>query len=283
VRLEYRDHALPRTAACGVDGRGDLAGQVCIVVDIAHTRAFAAVLKTAGDAAESGECARHGVELDAELERDRGGAGRVRRGFDSERHRDRAARFTVDREREAATGRGRFFIDDAVVRARRDAERAHARMRGNQRRRHRIVGRHHERARDCVGELAERANEPVEVAVMIEVIGFDVRHERRFGREVQERAVALVGLDDEPLAIAVRGVGADFVDLAADDEARMPAGPPQDQREHRRARRLPVRSRDRDGSPGRRERGKRRRPVQHRDVVRLAVRSSMFDRGTAVE
>ena len=55
------------------------------------------------------------------------------------------------------------------------------------------------------------------------MIGLDVRDDRGLRTELQERAVALVGLDDEPLAGAVRRVGADLVDLAADHEARLPA------------------------------------------------------------
>ncbi len=37
--------------------------------------------------------------------------------------------------------------------------------------------------------------------------------------ELEERAVALVGLHHEPLAVVVRGVGADLVDVATDEEA----------------------------------------------------------------
>ena len=149
--------------------------------------------------------------------------------------------------------------------------------------RDRVVGAAHDRARHAVDEPFERGDELLESAVIVEVVGFDARHDRGLGAEPQERAVALVGFDHEPLASAVRGVGADLVDLAADHEAGLPARAPQDEREHRRGRRLAVGTRDRDRARRRRERGQRRRPMQHGDARRSrAAASSTFrsrDRG----
>ena len=86
-----------------------------------------------------------------------------------------------------------------------------------------IVGAAHDRAGHAVDEAFERRDELLEAAVVVEVVGLDARHDRGLGTESQERAVALVGFDDEPLAAAVRRVGADLVDLAADHEAGLPA------------------------------------------------------------
>jgi hypothetical protein len=73
-------------------------------------------------------------------------------------------------------------------------------------------------------------------------------------------------LDDEPLAGAVRRVGAHFVHLTADHEAGLPTRAAQDEREHRRCRRLAVRSGDRDRAAGRGERRQRGRAVQDGDT-----------------
>ena len=79
MRLEHRDHALPPAFARGADHGVDLAGQVRVVVDEGDAVALAAELEPAGHAAEAAERARHRVERHAELERDRGRAGRVDR------------------------------------------------------------------------------------------------------------------------------------------------------------------------------------------------------------
>ena len=49
----------------------------------------------------------------------------------------------------------------------------------------------------------------------------DVRDDRGLEPEPEERAVALVGLDDEPLPGVEPGVGPDLVELTADEEARV--------------------------------------------------------------
>ncbi len=58
--------------------------------------------------------------------------------------------------------------------------------------------------RDRVGELDERVLDVLEVAVDVEVVGLDVGHHRDDGRQLQERPVVLVGLDDDELAGARR-------------------------------------------------------------------------------
>ncbi len=86
--------------------------------------------------------------------------------------------------------------------------------------RDRIVGAAHDRTGGRRDEAFEGAHQPGKVAVVVEVVGLDVRHQRGLGPKVQEGAVALVRFDDEPLAVAERGVAADLVDLPADHEAR---------------------------------------------------------------
>ena len=52
------------------------------------------------------------------------------------------------------------------------------------------------------------------------MVGFDVGQDRAVQRQLEVRAVALVGLDDEPVAVGPLRAGADVGDVAADDEAR---------------------------------------------------------------
>ena len=66
------------------------------------------------------------------------------------------------------------------------------------------------------------------------------------GRELEQAAVGLVGLDHEPLPRPPAGVGAGAADLAADQVARVRPGAAQRVHEHARRRRLAVGAGDRD-------------------------------------
>ena len=63
-----------------------------------------------------------------------------------------------------------------------------------------LVGAHDARAGGLGEELVERLDDGGEVAVAVEVVGFDVGDHHQLGGELDEGAVALVGLDDEPRA-----------------------------------------------------------------------------------
>ena len=91
-------------------------------------------------------------------------------------------------------------------------------------------------------------------AVVVEVVGLHVGHDRRGRRVDEEGAVALVGLGDEEVAAAVVGVGARLVELAADRERRVGAAVLQRHGEQRGGRGLAVGAGDRD----------HRRPAHHR-------------------
>src|SRR5581483_2610409 len=104
------------------------------------------------------------------------------------------------------------------------------------------------------------------VAVVVEVVGLDVGQHDGLGGDLDECAVALVGLDHQPFAVVVGGVAADLVGLAADEERRVPAGGPEDERGHRRRRRLAVRPGDGHGAAGVDDGGQRLGPPQHRDA-----------------
>ena len=84
------------------------------------------------------------------------------------------------------------------------------------------------------------------VAVVVEMLGIDVGDDGDVGRQLQEGAVALVGLDHHPVAVAEPRVGAVGIDDAAVDHGRIePAGIEQ-RRDHRGRRGLAVRAADRD-------------------------------------
>ena len=96
-------------------------------------------------------------------------------------------------------------------------------------------------------ELDERVLDPVEAAVMLEMLGIDVGDDRDRAVEPQEAAVALVGLDHPPVALAEPGVGAVAVDDAAVDHGRVEPAAVEQRRDHRGRRRLAVGAGDRDG------------------------------------
>lgn len=74
-------------------------------------------------------------------------------------------------------------------------------------------------------EVSEGGLKGLEVAVVIEVFGIDVGDHRHGRTQLQESAVALVGLDDDPFALADFGVGAVSVDDPAVDHGRIePSG-----------------------------------------------------------
>ena len=81
---------------------------------------------------------------------------------------------------------------------------------------------------------------------MIEMLGIDVGHDRDVGGQLQERAVALVGLDHHPVAAAEPRIGAVGVDDAAVDDGRVEPGGVEQGRHQRGRRRLAVGAGDRD-------------------------------------
>ena len=81
---------------------------------------------------------------------------------------------------------------------------------------------------------------------MVEMLGVDIGDDGDVGGQFQERAVALVGLDDHPVAAAALGVGAIGVDDAAVDDGRIEAGGVEQGGDQRGRRRLAMGAGDRD-------------------------------------
>ncbi len=112
----------------------------------------------------------------------------------------------------------------------------------------RMVEAEHREAveRDVLDEALEGVAHPVERAVVIEMIGVDVGHDRNRCRQLQESAVALVGLDDDPLAGAEPRIRAVSIDDSAVHDGRVHAAGVEKSRDHRRRRCLAVRAGDGD-------------------------------------
>ena len=73
-------------------------------------------------------------------------------------------------------------------------------------------------------EGLEGLDDPLDVAVAVEVVPFDVEDGGDPRPEVVERAVVLAGLGDEVRAAADAGGPAKLADIGADDEGRVQAG-----------------------------------------------------------
>ena len=81
------------------------------------------------------------------------------------------------------------------------------------------------------------------------VVELGVREHGHAPVELEQRAVGLVGLDDQPLPRPPASVRARRAHLAADEVGRVGAAPAQRVHEHARRRRLPVGAGDRDRRP----------------------------------
>jgi hypothetical protein len=98
------------------------------------------------------------------------------------------------------------------------------------------------------------------------VLGIDVRDDRVDRREVEEAAVALVGLGDQELAGAEARVRAERPHLAADDDGRVAARLAQHRADERGGRRLAVRARDGDAGLHAHQLGEHLGALDHRDL-----------------
>ena len=99
---------------------------------------------------------------------------------------------------------------------------------------------------NVLDEVAEGLLDRVEVAVVVQVFRVDVGDDRHGAFQAQEAAVALVGLDHDPVALAHLGVGAVGVDDAAVDHRRVQRTGVQQGRDHGGRRRLAVGAADAD-------------------------------------
>ena len=130
-----------------------------------------------------------------------------------------------------------------------------------------VVRRHHDELVRLLGEGHEGVLERLERAVVVEVIGVDVRDQGDRGVVEQERAVRLVGLDDEQLAASRLRALSERGDDAAVHEAGVFAEAEQTGDDHAGRRGLAVRAGDGDETLAADQPRQRLRPVQHRDAL----------------
>ena len=194
-----------RCRGSGDDGR-DLGGQVGVVVDERGPAVDAADVEAADDAAEPGQ--RRGARLERHAERDGHGDGAEgvddvvhaaqRQRDDAERHRSVGGR-PLDRERERPAVHRQ--VDGAEVGALGEAVRhgavayGHVGAQG-------VVDAEHRGSGDLAEVALEAVDQRLERPVVLEEVELDVGEDRRRERQREVRAVALVGLDDEPVAPA---------------------------------------------------------------------------------
>jgi hypothetical protein len=114
--------------------------------------------------------------------------------------------------------------------------------------------------------LVEGGHDGLGPAEVVEVVHLDVGEDRAVQRQLEERAVALVGLDHEEVASGPVGARADVVHVPAHEEARLHPGFGEDHGEHRRGGGLAVCAGHGDGARTGADRGQHAGPAQHGDA-----------------
>ena len=89
-----------------------------------------------------------------------------------------------------------------------------------------MIDAHHRKAveRHVLDEGVERLLHMIEVVIVVEVLGIDVGDDHHICRQFDERAVALVGFDDHPVAAAEPRIGPVGIDDATIDDRRIVVG-----------------------------------------------------------
>jgi hypothetical protein len=84
----------------------------------------------------------------------------------------------------------------------------------------RIVGTQHSRPHHLLQVPGEALLDRLQRSVVVEMVGLDIREDRPVQRQFEVGAVALVGLDHEPLPAGPLRTRPHVGDIAADHEAR---------------------------------------------------------------
>ena len=133
-----------------------------------------------------------------------------------------------------------------------------------------------EERRERRAQLDQRAKRRV-------VVELDVRQHRDLDLQAEHRAIGLVGLDDQPLALAPVRVRHAVADRAADEPARLEARRAHRMDDHRGGRRLAVGAGDRDRAPQRGQLASSSARGRSASPRSRAARRSGFSAGTAEE
>ena len=257
MRLHDRDHLAARGRARRLEHGGDLDRMMAVIVEDGDAVPFARAGEAPLDAAEGADRLADDVDRGAELMGDRDRRGGVERVV-AAGHRQReivdigrpAGRPVADQHGEAGDAAGQVDVEqpDVGLRVLAIGEDAPVLDPADQLLHRRMVEAHHGEAveRQVLDQRQKGVLDRVEGLEMVEMLGIDVGDDGDVGRQLEEGAVALVGLDHHPVARAEPGVGAIGVDDAAVDDGRIEAGGVEQRRHQRGRRRLAVRAGDGD-------------------------------------
>ena len=250
VRLEEHDRApLARAAAERLEGHADLGRVVAVVVDHQDALRLAAHLEAPVDAGEGLEAGADRVEGHVEVEAHRHRGERVRDVVGAGHGQGHPAeRPAVEGGGVARAGRRELEVAGGDARLGGEAVGHHPPLDPRQDVLHRGVVEAQHRAAvegDLVHEAEEGLLDVGEVAVGVEVLAVDVRDDGHGGGELQERAVGLVRLRHQELALAEPRAGAEDAEPPAHDHRRVEPAAVEHERHHRGGRGLAVAARDR--------------------------------------
>ena len=293
VRLHHGDDlAVGRFTRRFKDGR-DLDGVVAVIVDHGDAVPFAGPGEAPLDAAEARDRLADRLVGHAEFVRHRNRRRRVR-GVMPSRHRQHDVRYLV---RGVGLAVAEHDLEFRAAAVRRQVDQPHIGLRvfaigddaavldlADEGLHHGMIGAHHGKAveRHVLDEIAERVLDRLERLEVIEMLGIDVGDDHDIGRQLQERAVALVGLDHHPVAGAEPGVGAVGVDDAAIDHGRIETAGIEQRRHHRRRGGLAMGAGNRDAAFQPHQFGQHFGPAHHRNALgagRHQFRIVALDRG----
>src|SRR6266850_1555717 len=250
VWLEHRHDPTVEPGLGGGQGRPDLGGMMAVVVDHRDAAGAPEDLKAALDTRESSQRFLNSGERDLELQphpHRREGVEHVVAARDLQR--DLAQEAAALEDLEAARHAGQVQAARHEVRARfqavgddplLDSRDEELDVRLIQAQDRRAVEGH------LVDERDEGVADRVEAPVVIEMLGVDGRDDRDRRRQLQERAVGLVGLGDQVLALAEPRVRPEARHPAPHHDRGIEAALGQHGADHRGGRRLAVGPGDRD-------------------------------------
>src|SRR5580704_5727384 len=223
VRLKRDDNASAwKRRAGGIERRADLRWVVRIIIDHRDPARLSEALEPALNTVECREPWSHRAERHAfgDAARDRGErVAHVMNTWNVELHAAEAVTVIRNRERRSS-GRERY-----VERSETCVSGCHAvaqnlgGIRRRERVRARVVGTQNDPASGAHERRERRAN-VVEIAIDIEMVGFDVRHDGDRRRQREEGTVVFIRLDDEQIETAEFQVSTPLGDTPADDSTR---------------------------------------------------------------
>src|SRR6266850_5044742 len=279
VRLKHRHDPTVEPGLGGGQGRADLGRMMTVIVDHRDVTGTTQDLKSALDSREAGQRPLNGCERDLEVQPHPDRRERVEHvvaARDLERDFPEEGLALIDLEAAGHAHELQAARDE--IRARLEPVRDDPLLDPREQELDvRLVQAEHRRAVEghLVDERDEGVADRVEAPVVVEVLGVDGRDDRDRRRQLQERAVGLVGFGDEKLALPEPRVRAEARHPPADDDRGVEAALGQDGADHRGGRRLAVSAGDRDAVLEAHQLGEHLRAGDRRDLA-LARRLDLY-------